>query len=155
MIVTSRGPCGIDQTGTPSDDDERCDQVEAGCYLDSKEAGKEVRAGGRLCLIPSLGVLIILLSGCCWLSKRSCFPTCPPPTRVVVEVEKTCELPPQLVLEAVKRSACPTQSTWACFEPVEGGKLAKNLADLKTWIREARARCGPKPASQPTSQPSQ
>lgn len=105
-------------------------------------------------VIAVISVLLVLqLCGCCWLSKRSCFPACPPPTKVAVEVEKPCELPPPVILAAVKRVECPEKKAWACFEPVEGGKLAANLAALKTWIREARARCGPKAASQPISQP--
>lgn len=118
------------------------------------EASKEVRAAGRARRTPDLVLvlLVLLLPGCCWFAKRNCFPPCDPPRTVVVTTEQTCELPPQLVLNAVKRTECPGNPTWACYEPLEGGKLAANLSALKTWIREARARCGP-PASLPTSRP--
>jgi hypothetical protein len=114
-----------------------------------------VRGLALIVFVWAAGVFLLFsCQGCCATAKRSCFPPCDPPTRVVVEVEKSCELPPRLQLAAVRRSTCPDRPTWACFEPLEGGKLAKNLAALKTWIREVRARCGPRATSQPTSRPS-
>lgn len=133
--------------------------VRSGFEVGSK-GPEEVSAGSWLrglledvLLVLFLVYLTVLSSGCCWFSKRSCFPPCESPTRVVVEMERPCELPPQLVLDTVKRSVCPDKPDWVCFEPREGGKLAANLANLKTWIREARARCGLRPESRPTSRP--
>jgi len=136
-----------------------CDQT-----LEPASGGRMVAAGGGSRQTPDLGPLksrsqhrlrvasiiaLLALPGCCWLSKRTCFPPCET-TKTVVEVERPCELPPQLVLEAVQRTTCPDDKM-ICFSALEAGKLAANLNALKTWIREARARCGP--TSQPTSQP--
>jgi hypothetical protein len=98
-------------------------------------------------------MLIPLLGGCCWLSKRSCFPECPkpkPPT--VVKIEKPCKLPPKLVLPAVSRTPCELSGgqVLVCFDKANAGRLAKREADMKDWIRETRKRCGLKP---PTSRP--
>lgn len=93
------------------------------------------------------------LQGCCWMAKRSCFPACPPtlPARIVT-LEKPCKLPP-LKVPGAKRSECPAAiGAWSCYEPVEAGKLAKRLADMKDWIVSARSRCG-SPASAPASAP--
>ena len=99
------------------------------------------------------GLVLIALasSGCCWMAKRSCFPECakPLPARVVT-VEKPCELPPKLVLPAVTRMDCEVGGKpAACYDILNAGKLAKREADMKDWIRDARARCSPKPTSQP------
>lgn len=102
-----------------------------------------------------VGLLLIaaalLTSGCCWFSKRDCYPACPD-MRTVVTVERPCQLPPALQLEGVTRmtTGCPEKAV--CFNISNAGKLAKNLAELKDWIREVRRRCTP-PASQPTSRP--
>lgn len=88
-------------------------------------------------------VVVLGLSGCCGLSKRSCFPACPPRARESVEVEKACQMPPRVVLEPVRRSVCPGRPHWACFEPMEAGRLAANLSILKSWISEVQERCGP------------
>jgi len=141
-------PCGSDELATNPR------------LTGAARVGQGVPAGSRLrgllddlLLFLFLAFLAVLFAGCCWFSKRSCFPACPPPTKVVVEVEKTCEMPPAVVLDAVKRAECSTEPTWACYAPQEAGKLARNLAVMKTWIRETRARCGPRAASQPSSQP--
>jgi hypothetical protein len=99
-------------------------------------------------------ILVLGLPGCCWTAKRTCFPPCKPPTKILVKAESPCELPPELVLADVARSSCPsTIRDWACLPPLEAGKLANNIFAMKTWIREVRARCEAKPTPQPTSQP--
>jgi hypothetical protein len=99
------------------------------------------------------GLLISLLGGCCWLAKRDCFPPCPEPPTTVVTVERPCKLPPEIKLAGVKRTSEGCPEKMVCFAITEAGQLAKNLAELKDWIREVRGRCGPKPSSQPTSRP--
>jgi len=96
-----------------------------------------------LALIVVVIIAMFTLSGCCGLSKRSCFPACPPPK--LVQVENTCELPPKVMLDQVNRADCAEHPTWNCFSPAEAAKLAKNLAALKAWIRETRARCSNRP----------
>lgn len=90
-----------------------------------------------------------LMSGCCWMAKRTCFPECPP-TKVVT-VEQLCKLPPTLKLPAVVRSECPDKD-WVCYDRANAGRLALRLSSMKDWILETQKRCGgPKPpASQPT-----
>jgi len=97
------------------------------------------------------GILLCgILSGCCWMSRRDCFPPCPPPQ--LVEVAKPCELPAQVVLEPFKRTECPGQPAGVCFTAPEAAKLAANIDRLKTWIIQTRVRCGT-PASTPASAP--
>ncbi len=97
--------------------------------------------------------LALFVPGCCWLAKRDCFPPCPPPRHTVVQVERTCELPPKITLEAFKRTeqGCPAEL--ACYDRDNTAKIAKRLADMKDWILEVRRRCAPAPSSQPTSRP--
>ena len=101
-------------------------------------------------------ILALLVPGCCWTAKRSCFPPCPPtPPARVVTVERPCQLPPPLKLPKVATRPCEGAST-ACFDTVNAGLLATREASMKDWIRAARARCSPtsQPArSQPTTAP--
>lgn len=79
-------------------------------------------------------------SGCCWMSKRSCFPACPPPP--VVEVQK-CRLPGSVVLPPVKRdtsSSCP--QSLVCYDSENSAKIAERESKLKDWVKEAKIRCG-------------
>jgi hypothetical protein len=86
---------------------------------------------------------IALLGGCC--------KTCPPPTERLVEVVKPCELPPPVVLPAaVPLASCPAPAV-VCFDKTGAKAIALSLQNLKTWIKEVRAACGPGPATQPTS----
>jgi hypothetical protein len=99
-------------------------------------------------------IIVVQLAGCCWMSKRSCFPECPDPKPTeLVKVEVPCELPPQLKLPAVTRieQGCPAE--WACYDRENAGKLALRLSAMKDWILETRKRCSPAPSSQPASQP--
>lgn len=96
---------------------------------------------------------LVLLPGCCWMAKRDCFPPCPAPRHTVVMVEKPCELPPKLKLEAFKRTDLDCPSEFVCYDRDNAAKLAKRLADMKDWILDARRRCTPAPSSQPASQP--
>lgn len=91
------------------------------------------------------------LSGCCWLAKRDCFPPCPPPHHTVVEVERTCELPPKLKFEAFNRTeeGCPPE--FVCYDRDNAAKIARRLSDMKDWILEVRRRCSPPPISRPTN----
>jgi len=104
-------------------------------------------------MIRILPILLIALSGCCWLAKRDCFPVCPP--QLAVEVEQPCKLPPVLKLPAVRRTVgvgCPEKLI--CFDIANSGKLAAREAAMKDWIRSVRKRCGRQlPTTQPTSQP--
>jgi len=86
-------------------------------------------------------LLCAILPGCCWLAKRDCFPACPEiaPTKIVT-VEKACQLPPPLILPAVKQAPC--DDTHVCFDIYNAGLLAKREAAMKDWIKAARARCG-------------
>ena len=97
-----------------------------------------------LVLVGTPILLALTLAGCCG--------TCPKPPTTVVAVERPCQLPPPIQLAAVPRDkTCPADRV--CFTIPAAGQLAKNLANLKDWIREVRARCGPKPASAPASKP--
>jgi len=102
----------------------------------------------------SIFVLVALLSGCCWLSKRSCFPKCPPQLAAeVVKIEKPCELP-RLKLPAFKETVegCPEDRV--CFDRANSGALYTRLARLKDFAKIARTRCAkPLPTSQPASKP--
>lgn len=157
-------PCGSDEHVLSR----RADNIRSHIYAPEVRRGSGLRrALDDLLLVAFIAFLALLFTGCCWMSKRSCYPPCEPPTHVVVEVEKTCELPPQVVLADVRSGPLMIQEAdayrpatsadekkkakWTLFPIADGGKLAKNLADLKTWIRRARVRCGP--ISQPTSQP--
>lgn len=95
-------------------------------------------------------VACMALSGCCWLSKRSCFPACPPPR--LVAVEKNCALPPPVTLPGYRRftAGCPKET--ACYDKSNAAKLASRLAKMRGWISEAKDRCG-HPTSRPTSLP--
>jgi hypothetical protein len=122
-------------------------------------------------IIRWLGLLLVLqLVGCCWFSKRSCYPDCPPPDRVVVEIEKPCELPPialaptktgPLLIEdgegyrPAKTQAEEKEAKGVFFSIGEAGKLAKNLSELMLWVSNARKRCAipSPPASLPASRP--
>jgi len=96
-------------------------------------------------------VLAFALSGCCWTARRDCFPPCPPTQ--VVQVERPCELPPPVVIPPIQRVACETDLKLSCYAPAEAAKLARALAELKAWVKAARARCG-EPTSAPASSPS-
>ena len=86
-----------------------------------------------------LVILALVVPGCCWTAKRSCFPPCPPPT--VVKVERPCELPPALELPLVERSPCGEPGLVACYDAANAGNVARRETSMKDWIREARARC--------------
>lgn len=90
-------------------------------------------------------LLVVQLSGCCWMSKRSCFPECsrPEPPKVVT-VERTCNLPPKIKLPRVVQTPCelPSGRELVCYDMKNAALLAKREADMKEWIRDVRARCG-------------
>jgi hypothetical protein len=92
--------------------------------------------------------LVLVLPGCCWMSKRSCFPACPP--REMVPVETPCELPPRLELEPFRRHTDGCPGDLICFDRDNAAALAKRLSDMRDWILETRKRCSP-PASRPTT----
>lgn len=108
-------------------------------------------------------ITTVLLGGCCWTAKRTCFPPCPPPVTKVVKVERSCELPPILKLPPVQRTTINCPLGYSCFDNWNTGKLAQRDASMKDWIREARARCGDtltaenavrnRPATRPTTRP--
>jgi hypothetical protein len=96
--------------------------------------------------------VVLLVPGCCWLSKRACFPACPPlkATRIIV-VEKACTLP-KLVLPAFKQSGVGCPQDRICFDRDNAAALYLRLAALKDFAKQARARCT-SPTSRPTSKP--
>ena len=116
---------------------------------------RQTRRG--IALSAGLLGLVITSSGCCWFAKRTCYPSCPKPITKTITIEKPCRLPPKLKLAAVRQMDCQVGGRPAvCFDMLNAVKLAQREADLKDWIREARARCS---SSQnlrlaPTSQPS-
>jgi hypothetical protein len=110
--------------------------------------------------VGALGALALLallaLPGCCWWAKRDCFPACPPAPVQVVQVERPCELPPPVQIPTITRQPCEAALSLSCYAPGEAAKLARVLSELKTWVKQARARCGapvPVPASAPASLP--
>lgn len=93
----------------------------------------------------------LLLTGCCWMAKRDCFPACPPiPPARVVKVEMPCQLPPKTKLPAVTRQVADCPADWACYNTENAAKLAQRMATMRDWILETRRRCEPAPSSQPT-----
>ena len=95
-------------------------------------------------------LVALFVGACCWMAKRDCFPPCPPAT--VTKIEVPCKLPPKLLLEAVKRQAEGCPEKMVCYDIPNAGLIAKNVAALKDWIREVRARCEKGVDSGPTSQ---
>lgn len=95
--------------------------------------------------------IFLILTGCCWFAKRECYPKCDPTPPKIIQLEKPCTLPPDLVLEPIKRIQCPKEiSDWICFTPEEAGKLVLRIADMTDWILEAQKRCGAKPGNTPS-----
>ena len=84
--------------------------------------------------------LVFFLSGCCYFSKRSCFPPCPPPEAVIIT--KRCELPKEVVMEGIETAdeGCPEDML--CFDSVNYRKLGKRLFDMRIWIEDVKVRCG-------------
>jgi hypothetical protein len=91
---------------------------------------------------PYADVLVILavsmgLGACCWFSKRTCFPECPPPPAAkVVKVEKTCELPP-LELPGFEQAGEGCPKDHVCFDRKNGAQLYVRLARLKDFAKLA------------------
>jgi len=97
-----------------------------------------------------LAAPLLAFSGCCWLSKRDCYPPCPPQPTKVVTVEKPCDLPGPLVLEEVRRTLDGCPEKMSCYDIENSAKLARRQAAMKDWIKSARIRCGsPRLTSQP------
>ena len=96
-----------------------------------------------------IAIQVVLLSGCCWTAKRTCFPPCPPKT--VVTVEKHCKLPPPIKLSKIKRTEDGCPKDHACYDMENAGKLAKRLSDMADFIKETRKRCSPAPTSRPAT----
>lgn len=82
---------------------------------------------------------VISFSGCCWMSKRSCFPACPP--LPVVEVQK-CRLPGPVTLPPVKRDTSSCPQSLVCYDSENAAKIAERESKLKDWVKEAKIRCG-------------
>lgn len=101
-----------------------------------------------------LAIVVLAISGCCWLSKRSCFPACekPLPPRII-KLERACELPP-LKLPAVNQTDIGCPADRICFDRDNGAALYVRLAKLKDFAQMARQRCAT-PSSQPSSRPTQ
>lgn len=106
---------------------------------------------GEACVIVGL-IVFGLGAGCCWMSKRSCFPPCKKPATKVVTVERTCKLPP-LELPGWKPTTDGCADDHICVTRKEAAKLYIRLARLKDFAIMARTRCDPGPESQPSSQP--
>lgn len=95
-----------------------------------------------------LFVAVVSISGCCWMSKRDCFPACLP--QKVVVVEKPCDLPPlppQLNIQTQDEN-CPPETI--CFSKATAAALAKHLSELNMWVKQVKTRCGT-PVSRPSS----
>ena len=90
-------------------------------------------------------LIALLIGGCCWMSKRSCFPPCPP--KEIVMVDKECKLPGSLSLKMPKliKENCP--EGYACFDKKNKALLAKSLSSYRVWIEDAIIRCGKRPTS--------
>lgn len=84
--------------------------------------------------------LIVFLSGCCYFSKRSCFPPCLP--QKVVVITKRCELPKEIIMEGIETTdeGCPEDML--CFDSANYRKLGKRLLDMRVWIEDVKVRCG-------------
>jgi hypothetical protein len=101
--------------------------------------------------IITLIILTSLTSSCCTTGLRAhCCPICPPPT--LIEVAKTCKLPPLIDLPLASRSESGCPQKMVCYDIENAKAIALRESRLKTWIREARAACQP-PASAPASTP--
>ena len=85
-------------------------------------------------------LLILFVSGCCYFSKRSCFPPCP--TQKVVVITKRCELPSEIKLDDIETTdeGCPPNML--CFDSENYRKLGKRLFDMRIWIEDVKVRCG-------------
>jgi len=85
-------------------------------------------------------IAVLTIGGCCWMSKRSCFPPCPPAE--IVKIEKPCTLPPKLKLPAADRVPCPEQlKDGSCYDAENAAKLAQRLSMMRDWIKAVRSRC--------------
>jgi hypothetical protein len=95
--------------------------------------------------ILSLLIAILILNGCCWMSKRSCFPPCPP--KEIIMVDKHCKLPKNLSLKMGRpvKEGCPKEHT--CFDKKNKALLAKALSSYRTWIENAVIQCGKRPTN--------
>ena len=84
--------------------------------------------------------LVLIVMGCCGLSKRSCFPTCPP--KRIITIEKECELPMKIVMAPIEMSEvnCPEENV--CFDLKNYSLLTKRLNEMRLWIEIVRTRCG-------------
>ena len=57
-----------------------------------------------------------------------------------------CELPPTPVLPAVSRTEDNCPDNLVCFDLENAAKIAVREQRMKDWIREVKARCGPRDA---------
>lgn len=100
--------------------------------------GRQTRL--KLWTVVKVVCFIAAAQGCCWATKRSCFPACPVPIVKTITVELPCELPPKLILQKISRSECAGESI-VCFDRRNAALLARRQSSMKDWILEARKRC--------------
>lgn len=100
----------------------------------------------------AIPISALLLCGCCWWAKRDCFSPCPVAQMVPTPVEVPCKLPPDIVVTKFRttRKGCP--EALICLDRKNAASLAQRLTAQRTWISEARARCGaPAATSRPAA----
>lgn len=106
---------------------------------------------GRATKILWYAALAALLFSFIWYVS-SCARCPKPPVIPPTVVEKTCDLPPVPVLPVAQTvSGCDPKLF--CYDAEGALAVVERDGKLRQWVREVVARCGGRPAANPTEKP--